>query len=224
MSAGNQCTNYTAFVESAVYHVRAPRFLLGNGGEWAATAAAHGVLVNHIPSVGAVAEWNGGTFGIGAAGHVAVVEAVGPHDSYIIISQQHINAERDGYDWTRIKAHYPSDKWQEWPSNFIHFRIPRRANLGYYNPRTGKVTMRLAQTAGPANARPRIGRGSARRGRLVPLTGDWRGGKDRLGFYNPRYGTFHLLGIGKSRRPGQDVQVRAGAYDPAGRRLDRGRS
>lgn len=200
MSAGNQCTNYTAFVESTVYHVREPRFLLGNGGEWAATAAAHGVRVNHRPSVGAVAEWNGGTFGIGAAGHVAVVEAVGPHDSYIVISQQHINAERNDYDWTKIKAHYPADKWQEWPSNFIHFRIPRRANLGYYSRRTGKVTMRLAQTTGPANRGPRIGRSKAVRSKLVPLTGDWRGnGRDQLGYYNPKNGTFHLR-LGTSRR------------------------
>src|SRR5262249_2866290 len=64
MSAGNQCTNYVAYVESTVYHVKAPHFLLGNGGEWAAAAAGHGVRVNHIPSVGAVAQWNGGTFGI----------------------------------------------------------------------------------------------------------------------------------------------------------------
>jgi surface antigen len=202
MSAGDQCTNYTAYVESTVYHVRQPSYLLGNGGQWAETAAAHGVLVNHVPSVGAVAEWNGGSFGIGSAGHVAVVEAVGPHDSYILISQQHISAERDDYDWTKIKAHYPANEWQEWPSNFIHFRIPRRADIGYFNPHSGKVSMRDSQTAGPANARPRIGRGH--RARLVPLDGVWRrGGRARLGYYNPRYGTFRLLGAG--RRHGSRV-------------------
>jgi surface antigen len=196
MTGGDECTNYVAYVEATVYHVREPRYLLGNGGQWAAVAAAHGVLVNHTPSVGAVAEWDGGAFGIGAMGHVAVVEAVGPHDRYILISQQHISAERNDYDWTKIKAHYPADEWQEWPSNFIHFHIPRRADVGYYNPRTGVASLRYSQTNGPANARPRIGRGS-----VVPLVGDWRGhGVDRIGFYNPKYGTFHLLGVANGRR------------------------
>ena len=31
MSAGDQCTNYAAFVESTVYHVPEPSYLLGNG-------------------------------------------------------------------------------------------------------------------------------------------------------------------------------------------------
>ncbi len=195
MTAGDQCTNYAAYVEATVYHVTEPRYLLGNGGQWAATAAAHGVLVNGTPSVGAVAEWDGGTFGMGAMGHVAVVEAVGPHDSYILISQQHISAERDDYDWTKIKAHYPADEWQEWPSHFIHFRIPRRASVGFYDPRSGYASLRYAQTSGPVSASPMIGRGS-----VIPLVGDWRGqGADRVGFYNPRYGTFHLLGAGTGR-------------------------
>src|SRR5580658_10117384 len=194
MSAGDECTNYAAYVESTVYHVAAPGYLLGNGGQWAATAAAHGVLVNHSPSVGAVAEWGSGAFGIGPMGHVAVVEAVGPHDSYILISQQHIAIEQDDYDWTKIKAHYPADEWQEWPDYFIHFRIPRRASVGYYDPKSGSALLRYTQTPGPANARPYIGR----RG-LIPLAGDWRGdGTDQLGYYNPRYGTFHLLGLRRS--------------------------
>ncbi|HWF81566.1 MAG TPA: CHAP domain-containing protein [Streptosporangiaceae bacterium] len=195
MSPGDQCTNYVAYVESTVYHVKAPRYLLGDGGQWAATAAAHGVLVNHTPSVGAVAEWTPGSFGIGAVGHVAVVEAVGPHDSYILISQQHIAAERNDFDWTKIRAHYPADEWQEWPSYFIHFRLPRRVGVGYYNPRTGTVSLRYSQTAGPASARRRIGRE-----RVVPLVGRWRpGGADRLGFYNPKHGTFHLFKAGTGR-------------------------
>ncbi|HVB44557.1 MAG TPA: hypothetical protein VNF47_17915 [Streptosporangiaceae bacterium] len=36
---------------------------------------------------------------------------------------------------------------------------------------------------------------------LVPLVGGWSGdGTDSLGFYNPRYGTFHLYGLGRSGR------------------------
>jgi surface antigen len=197
MTAGDQCTNYAAYVESTVYHVRRPRYLLGNGGQWAASASAHGVLVNHTPSVGAVAEWVGGAFGIGPTGHVAVVEAVGPHRRYILISQQHIAAEQDHYDWTKIKAHYPANEWMEWPSFFIHFRMPRRADIGYYNPGTGYASLRYSQTSGPANARPKIGRGS-----MIPLVGRWRRHRaDTIGFYNPRYGVFHLLGAGTGRHP-----------------------
>lgn len=193
MSPGDQCTNYAAYVESVVYHVRTPGFLLGNGGQWAYTAAAHGVLVNHRPSVGAVAEWDGGTFGIGPAGHVGVVEAVGPHDRYIVISQQHMGGRQD-YNWTLIKAHRSPYQWQEWPSNFIHFRIPRRTDVGFYNPRSARFGLRYSLTAGPAGRTGRLGfRG------VMPLIGDWRGtGMDGIGFYNPRYGTFHLLGV---RRP-----------------------
>jgi surface antigen len=194
MSAGDQCTNYAAYVESTVYHVPEPSYLLGNGGEWAATAVAHGVKVNHTPAVGAVAEWDGGSVGMSSAGHVAVVEAVGPHHSYILISQQHIGGQRNDYDWTMIRAHQTSDDWQTWPSHFIHFRIPRRADVGYYNRRTGKVSERFSQTSGPVNAKPRIGRGK------IPVAGDWRGnGQDRLGYYNPRYGTFRLFGAGRGR-------------------------
>ena len=191
MSPGDECTNYAAYVESTVYHVPEPSYLLGNGGDWAATAAAHGVLVNHTPSVGSVAEWASGSYGIGALGHVAVVEAVGPKDSYILISQQHISAEANDYDWTKIKAHYPSDEWQEWPTYFIHFRGSPRTDVGYYSRKTGRASFRYSLTSGPVNGHVHVGRG-----KLIPLSGDWRGnGVDHLGYYSPRNGTFHLFGV-----------------------------
>ena len=203
MSPGDQCTNYAAYVESAVYHVREPRFLLGNGGQWAGTAAAHGVLVNHRPSVGAVAEWNGGTFGIGPVGHVGVVEAVGPHGSYIIVSQQHMGGVRDDYEWTLIKAHRPANQWQPWPSHFIHFPIPRRTALGYFNPRSASFGLRYSLTAGPAGSTGHLGfRG------VVPLVGNWRGGRtDGTGYYDPRYATFHLMRAGAH---GRNIKARFG--------------
>lgn len=125
MTAGNECTNYVAYVEARVFHARRPRYLLGNAGQWAATAAAHGVVVNHVPSRGAVAEWDGGAPGMGPEGHVAVVERVGRHGRFIIISQQHIGSDRNGYDWTRINAGFPARDWQEWPDHFLHFRHGR---------------------------------------------------------------------------------------------------
>jgi surface antigen len=126
MTAGNECTNYVAYVEARVFHARRPRYLLGNAGQWAATAAAHGVVVNHVPSRGAVAEWDGGAPGMGPEGHVAVVERVGRRGRYIIISQQHVGSDRNGYDWTRINAGFPARDWQEWPDHFLHFRHGQR--------------------------------------------------------------------------------------------------
>lgn len=121
MTVGNECTNYVAYVEARVFRARRPRYLLGDAGQWAAAARAHGVVVNHVPSRGAVAEWDDGAPGMGSEGHVAVVERVGRHDRYIVISQQHIGSDRNGYDWTRINAGFPSADWQEWPDHFLHF-------------------------------------------------------------------------------------------------------
>jgi surface antigen len=122
MYAGNNCTNYVAYVESTVFGVRTPSYLLGNAGQWAATAAAHGVPVDQTPAVGAVAVWYGGTASMGSSGHVAIVEAVGPNNSYIIISQQHMIGA-DGYDWVRIYPVASENQWQNWPNAFIHFAV-----------------------------------------------------------------------------------------------------
>jgi surface antigen len=133
MSAGDECTNYTAYVEQTVYGVKPPDYTLGDGGVWAQTAAEHGVAVDHTPTVGAVAEWDDGTAGIGGPGHVGVVERVGwsgNHIRWIDISQQHIDDDADGYDWERIYAHSSPSEWEPWPSNFIHFTgAPTRARL-----------------------------------------------------------------------------------------------
>jgi surface antigen len=188
MYAGNECTNYTAYVESTVFRAPAPSYLLGNGGQWAQTAAAHGVLVNHTPSVGAVAEWDGGTYGMGPAGHVAVVERIGPRGRYIVISQQDMGGEADGYDWTRIYAGHPADQWQEWPSNFIHFKVGRHVAVGYFDPPRHLFRLRDSISSGPV----RFARAYGRRG-VIPLTGDWTGhGRTGIGFYDPKNGTFHL--------------------------------
>ena len=122
MYAGNNCTNYVAFVESTVFGVDTPAYRLGDAGQWPTTAALHGAVVNHIPTVGSVAEWNGGSPGIPNPGHVAVVEVVGPHRSYIVISQQNI-LDVNNYDWTRINANGEGNLWEQWPVYFIHFTV-----------------------------------------------------------------------------------------------------
>jgi surface antigen len=118
MYAGDNCTNYVAYAEST-FGVETPSYSLGNADEWAAAAAAHGVLVNHTPTVGAVAVWSGD---MGGSGHVGIVEAVGPSVSYVVISQQHMIVA-DGYDWVRIYPGGSKNQWQAWPSAFIHFPL-----------------------------------------------------------------------------------------------------
>jgi surface antigen len=123
MYAGNNCTNYVAYVESTTFRVPTPTYDLGNGSQWAAAASEHGVVVNNVPSVGAVAVWTGAMSGMPASGHVAVVEAVGPRDAYVVISQQHMIGA-DGYDWVRITRNPSGNAWQDWPTRFIHFPSP----------------------------------------------------------------------------------------------------
>ena len=43
MDAGDECTNYVAYVEATYFRAPAPGYLLGNAYQWAAAAAAHGV-------------------------------------------------------------------------------------------------------------------------------------------------------------------------------------
>jgi surface antigen len=121
MYPGDNCTNYVAFVESTVYGVATPTYDLGDGGLWAGAAAQNGVLVNHTPTVGSVAVWTGASSGIPSEGHVAVVEAVGPLNSYIVISQQHMLDDANGYDWTVIYPTPSQNQWEMWPNDFIHF-------------------------------------------------------------------------------------------------------
>jgi CHAP domain len=153
MSAGDECTNYAAYVEQTQYGVAAPKYILGDGGAWATTAAAHGVAVDGTPTIGAVAEWDDGTDGIGGPGHVAVVEAVGrvgDRINWIDISQQHIDSDADGYDWERIYARSSPSTWEPWPSHFIHFagRPTNSRLLGMYGGRLYRMRESLALGSG----------------------------------------------------------------------------
>jgi hypothetical protein len=153
MSAGDECTNYAAYVEQTEYGVAAPGYILGDGGSWAMTAAAHGVAVDHTPTVGAVAEWDDGTDGIGGPGHVGVVEAVGrvgERINWIDVSQQHIDSDADGYDWERIYARSSPSTWEPWPSHFIHFagRPTNARLLAMYGGRLFQMRESLALGSG----------------------------------------------------------------------------
>jgi alpha-tubulin suppressor-like RCC1 family protein len=134
MDSGNECTNYAAFVESTVYGVATPDYNLGNGGDWATTAAKHGVTVDTTPTVGSVAEWNDDAYGMKPYGHVAIVEQVGPDNSYIVVSQQNIISDPPtDYDWEKIDVGAPANAWEPWPSNFIHFPAIATAVTGHLN-------------------------------------------------------------------------------------------
>ena len=177
MYAGNNCTNYVAYVESTTYAITTPANLLGNADQWPTTAPLDGALVNHTPTVGSVAEWNPGSPGIPYPGHVAIVEQVGPHQSYIVISQQGM-IDGSGFDWTRINADSATNQWQQWPSNFIHFptgvRSAQRASaLALVHIMVRRAPSHLATTPRTAKSTAPIARHHvvtrvARTARLTP--------------------------------------------------------
>jgi surface antigen len=127
MYPGVNCTNYVAYVESHVYGVASPDSLLGDGGDWGFNAAAEGLPVNGTPTDGSVAVWDMGS-GI-AQGHVAIVQAIGPHDRYIVVSQSGMWGDDDGFDWQRIDR--SGGSWEPWPSSFIHFTGTRMPGVAY---------------------------------------------------------------------------------------------
>jgi len=128
------CTNYVAFVESTVYGVPAPKLPI-NATDWANGARADGFTVNQIPTVGSVAQWyaNDNKPVIGPDGHVAIVEQVGPDDSYIVVSQDNWHSDTDYYGWAKIVNAPDTPGAQPWPDNFIHF-VSGPATLSYSHP------------------------------------------------------------------------------------------
>jgi surface antigen len=124
-SSGTECTNYAAWVESSVYGVSTPNYVLGDANNWATAAKQHGVTVNDTPTVGSVAQWYANDPDIGSDGHVAIVEEVGPNDSYIVISQDNWSSDGpDKYGWALISADAPN-QGEPWPDNFIHFHTTK---------------------------------------------------------------------------------------------------
>jgi surface antigen len=78
-----------------------------NANQWAAQAALTGTPVDQTPSVGSVAQWNGGQ-----NGHVAYVE---------VVTASYIEVTEDVYqgNWTaRVRIQTGTAAW---PDNFIHF-------------------------------------------------------------------------------------------------------
>ncbi len=138
------CTNYVAFVESTAYSVPAPNPALPvNATNWAQGAQKDGFTVNQTPTVGSVAQWyaNDNNKVIGADGHVAIVEQVGPDDSYIVVSQDNWHTDTGYYGWAKILNEPDTPGAEPWPDNFIHFfsgGLGAAATLSYSQP--GRLT------------------------------------------------------------------------------------
>jgi surface antigen len=126
MYGGHNCTNYVAYMLGRA-GVAQPDYGLGNAADWGPAAAAHGVDVDGVPSVGAVAWWSGGAGGLSWAGHVAWVEQVTPGS--ITISED--NYPGGPFDWRVIPVGSPG-----WPTGFLHFSVP----LGPQEPSIATAT------------------------------------------------------------------------------------
>lgn len=85
MSPGHNCTNYVAFKLTQAGIAR-PATHPGNAATWAERALADGYRVDHVPEVGAVAQWDAGASGYSSDGHVAYVEKV-EDDGTIVVSE-----------------------------------------------------------------------------------------------------------------------------------------
>jgi surface antigen len=148
------CTNYVAFVESTVYGISTPKPALPvNATDWAKGAQKDGFTVNQTPTVGSVAQWysNDNKGVIGSDGHVAIVEQVGPDDSYIVISQDNWHSDADYYGWAKIVKGPDTKGAEPWPDNFIHFFRGGQATLSYAQPHrliqsTGNLYWTASQT------------------------------------------------------------------------------
>lgn len=87
MSAGHNCTNYVAWRLISAGVERPPTHP-GNAADWAANAITDGFLVDDMPAVGAVAQWDAFKGGYGEDGHVAYVERI-EDDGTILVSEDY---------------------------------------------------------------------------------------------------------------------------------------
>jgi hypothetical protein len=94
MGAGHNCTNYVAW-KLISNGVARPSTNPGNAADWATNAAADGYLVDGIPAVGAVAQWDAFAAGSPLEGHVAYIERVND-DGTILVSEDAWHADGSG--------------------------------------------------------------------------------------------------------------------------------
>ena len=107
MSPGPNSPNYVALREIQNGAPAELSYSLGDANNWGTAAAAHGVVVDSTPAVGAVA-WFAGSTAFGNTGHVAYVEAI--DGTKVTVSEGNWDGS---FDW---RQYYLSDV-----SGFIHF-------------------------------------------------------------------------------------------------------
>lgn len=113
MSPGHNCTNYVAW-RLIADGVEKPVTNPGDATDWAARAIADGYLVDAIPAVGAVAQWDGFASGYGVDGHVAYIEQIND-DGTMLVSEDYW---RDG---TQVGPLTYRTVPITSPSNIIHY-------------------------------------------------------------------------------------------------------
>ena len=106
MALGHNCTGYAAW--RLIGNGVAKPTGAGNASNWAIKAAAAGYLVDSIPAVGAIAQWNANAGGYGSEGHVAYVEEIS--GNVVTVSEDTYGAQT--FRWRTISAGTPS--------NYIH--------------------------------------------------------------------------------------------------------
>ena len=93
-----QCTWYAWY-----RHQGEPLMQLGNAGQWAYSARAHGLRTGSTPAVGATAVFQPGVQGAGGGGHVAHVERV-LGGGWFLVSE--MNFYFNGGGWGRVSYRY----------------------------------------------------------------------------------------------------------------------
>lgn len=120
MAPGNNCTNYVAW--RLIQNGMSPKITwLHNGGDWAGEARSHHIPVDHVASVGAVAQWAPGAPSAGSSGHVAYVE---------VVDAKSITVSEDNYPNGPRRLRVIQKGSPEWPTNFIHFAPTSSARHG----------------------------------------------------------------------------------------------
>ena len=142
MTAGHNCTNYVAWKLIGDGEPR-PATGPGNAADWASNARADGYLVNSIPQVGSVAQWDAFADGNPLEGHLAYVEKVNG-DGTILISEDYWTEDGSGQLTFRTIAAASV-------SNFIHYQdisqFLRRVTVGATSCQEASAGVRVTPTA-----------------------------------------------------------------------------
>jgi surface antigen len=167
---GHNCTSYVSY-RLAMAGAAEPWHTMGNANQWDERGRGK-VPVDDIPTVGSVAQWEGGTrLAPGDRGHVGFVEAV--TTTGIEITDDTSSGGTRRYTIRRGSPY--------WPDNFIHIHdAPKPPSL-----QEGRFTLATrnavdALEAGTVGPELRFGEPGS-----LPVTGDWDGdGDDTVGTFS----------------------------------------